>query len=203
MDYLKDYSTLDAIIEKYRSLPTPSNWSIASMTPGGDFSNYYKWKNPGTDTSKDSARFGRGAWNAPTEAYISLEQLNSGKYNPYFQAEQQSDDTYKAKYTRTNRNLWQLPLSTILNYSIGVNPKNIDQQMLFPVSTRLGLHPQYADLYLDMADELSRIDPNVYEYDLSTLPGYKEKKRMTPPTGKEDLEALIKINPPGTTPKKI
>lgn len=92
-----------------------------------------------------SKRFGALAYIAPVGAWPRLPELS--RWNRDIRVNQRSPGVYDVYYTRTNRYL-----GTYSGYGGGDR-----------------IHPQTADYILDVADELNRIDPNVYRYDLRPI----------------------------------
>lgn len=155
MDYLKDYSTLQAIL----NTPVQQGTGAASVY---------------------SKRFGPGAYALEEGQYPTLDEVFNGQFNQYLKAEKQDNGAFNAKYTRTNRDLGQLPA---VNW--------------YGSSTKIA--PQNADLFLNLADELDRIDPNVFQYDATALPGYQGKNSSKATNyaslGIGERNALINVQP--------
>lgn len=173
MNYLSDISSLEAIQKKYADLPKVNVWGVEELADeGGDqFANGQK---VGTDPGKsgierpvdlpwmNSARFGQGAYNQPVQSYLKMAKLPTilQGYNPNATAQKQADGSYHGMYERTGRDLGELPNVT-RSYNGYTTPD--------------ATNAINADYILDVANELDRIDPNVYAFNI--------RNAVTPPQG--------------------
>jgi len=152
MEYLRDLTTLDNIKKKYDEIPKTSVWS-------SDAYDAYGIPYPKAQPGQDSARFGKGAYNRPIEEWLRVDSF--GKSNPYNSALNivplSGNLGYQAMYTRTKRDLGEVPTGNY-TYTTPTGNSYTSPDLISPLN---------ADFYIDIANELSRIDPNVYEFDLS------------------------------------
>ncbi len=174
MNYLKDLSTLEAIQKRYSALPAINPWGVEDLAEEPSFDSSGRMVDPGqkgierpqNEVWHDSARFGKGAYNRPYQEYIKLDTYGKGRMpaapgialNPNFQVQKQGDE-YHGFYKRTGRDLGQLP-----NYQRTLSVPGGGTYTSKPAT-----NPVNIDYMLDIADELNRIDPNVYQFNLRNM----------------------------------
>lgn len=174
MNYLKDISSLESIQKKYADLPQVNIWGVEELADeggpqfgaGGQQVGYDKptqgIAQPTDLPWMDSARFGQGAYNKPVQEYLKMAKLPEvlQGYNPNAAVQKQTDGTYHGYYNRTGRDLGEMPNIT-RSYNGYTTPD--------------ATNAINADYILDVANELDRIDPNVYSFNI--------RNAVTPPQG--------------------